>query len=102
MSELSNRKASGHWESIGHGGELTEGQTLTCCHCQNAWILQKGSGKLRGYCSKCDRYHCGAPACWECIPIERRLENAEAGRDELTPSPVTILVPPGIDLINGS
>ncbi len=99
MSELTSRKASGHWFSVGLGGELTEGQTLSCCHCQRTWILQKGSGRMRGYCPRCDRYHCGNPECFECVPVERRLENAEAGRNELTPAPAMIVVPGGIDLI---
>lgn len=97
MSEVSNRKASGHWFATGLAGELTEGQTLTCCHCQTAWILSKGSGKQRGFCLKCMGYTCGGVGCLECVPVERRLENIEAGRPELTPLPTSIIVPSTID-----
>ncbi len=101
MSEHTNRKASGHWFAMGMAGELTEGQTLTCTHCQSAWVLCKGSGKMRGFCTKCMGYTCGAKACLECVPAERRLENAEAGRPELTPAPVKILMPDEITKIQG-
>lgn len=97
MSEVTNRKASGHWFAMGLAGELTEGQTLTCCHCQHAWVLVKGSGKARGFCTRCMGYTCGAPACLGCVPAEQRLENIEKGLPELTPRPVQILVPGTID-----
>lgn len=99
MSEVSSRKASGHWEAMGLAGELTSGETLTCRHCQTAWIIQKGSGKTRGFCTRCMGYTCGGPDCIACIPVEVRLTNAEAGRDELTPAPQSIVVPPGWDYI---
>jgi len=98
MSEVSSRKASGYFQTVGHYGELADGETLSCCHCGAAWVLRKGSGKVRGFCTKCMRVHCGGPNCWECVPVERRLENLEAGRPELTPAPVSVYVgetPPG-------
>lgn len=82
---------------MGLWGELKDGETLSCVHCQHTWILQKGSGKARGFCTNCMGYHCGAPNCWECVPLEQRLENLEAGRPELTPGPVKILIPGEID-----
>lgn len=100
MAEVANRRASGVVQMMGLWGELVEGQTLSCCHCQHTWILRKGSGKLRGFCQRCMGYVCG-PGCMECIPIERRLENLEAGRPELTPAPALIVVPGGIDGIGG-
>lgn len=93
MSELTSRKRSGHFESMGLWGELTSGETLSCCHCSHTWVLQKGSGRLRGWCERCAAYHCGGPMCWECVPVERRLDNVEAGRPELTPCPVLVAVP---------
>lgn len=95
MSEVTNRRASGTWYAMGLAGELTEGQALQCCHCQKMWLLVKGSGKQRGFCTKCMGYVCG-PSCFECVPLERRLENIEAGRPETTPTPVSIFVPPGL------
>lgn len=100
MSEpLAHRKASGLFQFTGWYGEIQEGETLSCVHCQHTWIVQKGSGKMRGFCQRCMGYVCG-PACADCIPAERRWENSEAGRPELTPPPAMILVPDGIDRID--
>lgn len=96
MSEVTNRRCSGTWFSMGLAGELTEGQTLQCAHCQYTWILKKGSGKTRGFCTNCMGYVCG-PACVECIPAEQRICNMEKGLPPNTPAPVKIFVPPGID-----
>ncbi len=89
MSEVNHRKSSGVAQSFGVWGELEEGATLSCCHCQHTWILKKGSGKLRGFCQNCLGYVCG-PGCMECVPVERMIENMEAGRDPKTPPPVKI------------
>lgn len=94
MGEATSRKASGTFYATGLWGELVEGQTLSCVHCQHTWELKRGSGKLRGYCQNCAGYVCG-PGCLECVPVERRVENVEAGRPELTPAPVKVLVPDG-------
>ena len=98
MGRLTDRRASGTEYTTGIAGELHEGETLSCVHCQFTWSIQRGSVKHRGFCTKCMGYVCG-PACFECVPIERRLENLEAGRPELTPMPASILVPEGIDLM---
>lgn len=96
MSELTSRRASGHFSSMGLWGELTEGDTLSCVHCQAIWVCKKGSGKIRGYCERCHGYFCG-PGCQACVPWERQLDNIEAGRPQLTPMPTSIIVPPGIE-----
>lgn len=101
MSEVTHRKSSGSFQAMGLWGELMEGATLSCRHCQYTWVLQKGSGQARGFCTKCMGYVCG-PGCYECVPFERRIENIEAGRPETTPAPALILVPGGIDLIDGA
>lgn len=97
MSELSNRRRSGHFSALGIGGELQDGETLSCVHCQHTWELKKGSGKVRGFCTSCMGYHCGGPQCWDCVPLEQRLENIEKGRPVLTPGATKIFVPPGIE-----
>jgi len=96
VSEFTCRKASGYFQETGLWGELKDGETLSCCHCGGIWILQKGSGKARGFCQQCDRVHCGGPTCWECIPYEARIENLEAGRPELTPRPTKVFIPEGL------
>lgn len=97
MSELTHRKASGTWYSMGKWGELKSGDTLSCCHCQFTRILQKGSGVQWFWCMNCAGYHCGGPNCRGCQHWEQKLENIEAGRPLLTPAPVKILIPAGVD-----
>lgn len=101
MSEpLTSRKASGNVFIHGWYGELQEGETLSCVHCQETWLIQRGSGKMRGFCQKCNGFVCGLK-CADCVPVERRWENLEAGRPELTPMPAMILVPPEIESVSG-
>lgn len=92
MSDHLHSKQSGEYEVTGLYGETARGGTRQCCHCQATWVHQPGSGKLRGYCQQCMGFVCG-PACAECVPIERRLENSEAGRPENTPAPASVFVP---------
>lgn len=96
MGKHTDRRHSGYVEVTGLAGELKRGETLSCVHCQHSWVVQPGSGYVRGFCPNCMGYHCGAPACRVCVPIERRLENVEAGRPELTPAPPLIVVPAGV------
>lgn len=95
---LSDRRASGHFEVIGWWGEVQEGDTLSCVHCQATWVKQRGSGKLRGFCQKCSGFVCG-PGCAECVPWERKIENMECGRPVNTPLPESVSVPGRIELI---
>ena len=98
---LTHRKASGTYFAMGFWGELTEGSTLSCCHCQFTRILQKGSGAVWHWCPHCAGYHCGGPECRECVPVELRLENLEAGRHLLTPAKTRILIPSAIETVRG-
>src|SRR5437588_11074044 len=79
------RRPSGWTRTIGPYGEVVHADTLTCCHCQMTWEVVVGSGRQRGWCTRCNGPACGAPACMVCVPFERRLETLEAGRPELTP-----------------
>lgn len=68
----------------------------TCCHCQRTWEAPTGSlgGKMAGgFCGKCVGYICRNPDCLECIPVEQRLENIEAGRPLLTGRSTMVNVP---------
>ena len=60
---------------------LIEADTLQCVHCGCHWEMKPGSGNMRGFCTRCNGPVCG-PKCRECVPIERGLENLEAGRLE--------------------
>lgn len=96
MSELNHSKQSGEFTLTDVMGRAVQGATLSCVHCQSTWIVQRGSGKMRGYCQNCMGFVCG-PACAECVHFERKIENIEAGRPENTPAPVKIFVPPGLE-----
>lgn len=96
MSDHTHSKQSGEWTWEGWHGELERGATVQCAHCQFSWRLEKGSGRLRGWCFNCNGFVCG-PACAECVPLGRRLENVEAGKHPLTPGAPKILVPPGVE-----
>ena len=60
---------------------IIEEDTLQCVHCGMHWQVKPGSGNVRGFCGRCNGPICGAK-CLECVPIERGLENMEAGRLE--------------------
>lgn len=60
------------------------GETLQCVHCGGHWIRQPGSGRVRGFCTRCQGVVCGERNCWECVPEELMLLNMEAaGRTQL-------------------
>lgn len=51
-----------------------------CVHCQKVWLVQPGSGKLRGFCMKCNGPICG-PSCLECNGgMEKVNDDLMAGR----------------------
>lgn len=55
--------------------------TRQCMHCGSHHICVKGSGKLRGYCLKCNGWLCGKPSCLkECIHIDKKIEMYEKGK----------------------
>lgn len=56
------------------------GSTKQCCHCGGHFMMVKGSGKLRGYCTKCNEITCGKIGCCKCVPFEKKLEMIEAGK----------------------
>ena len=64
------------------GGILVDGtqtaDTLQCCHCGAHWERVPGSGRVRGYCMKCNAVICGKPECMaNCRPFEKWLEDVE-------------------------
>jgi hypothetical protein len=66
------------------GAILTDGQesayTLQCGHCGTQWVPQKGSGKVRGFCTKCNEPLCGADACMRYhVPKEALLDFLDGG-----------------------
>jgi hypothetical protein len=64
-----------------HGTDkVTHTDTISCCHCGRVWIWEPGSGRRRGFCLRCNAFHCGSVQCCECRPVEQLLENIEQGR----------------------
>jgi hypothetical protein len=48
------------------------GQTAQCKHCGDHFMILKGSGRVRGWCTSCMGFVCG-PKCAACVPFEVRL-----------------------------
>jgi hypothetical protein len=62
-------------------GQVTERKTVACGHCGRHWVWVKGSGRIRGFCRRCQKTTCG-PMCKfpaKCVPLEQMLENIERG-----------------------
>lgn len=75
-------RPAGHTEITWDDGRKVEGDTLQCAHCGQHWIVRPGSGRQRGWCLKCSGPLCGKQGCLErCYPMEKRLDDAEAGRN---------------------
>jgi hypothetical protein len=55
---------------------LTVADTERCVHCGAHWVRMPGSGRLRGWCTRCHGSVCG-PRCAVCVPFEQRLDQAE-------------------------
>ena len=55
------------------------GDTYQCAHCGGHFDMVKGSGKLRGYCTKCGHITCGKYECCTCVPFEKKLDLMEKG-----------------------
>lgn len=63
------------------GGPVIFQDTVSCIHCAYTWVWQRGSGKRRGWCTRCHGILCGRPSCaaLQCCHRERQLENMERG-----------------------
>lgn len=59
---------------------ILEIKTLQCVHCGGHFPHQPGSGKIRGFCMRCNGPICG-PNCQECVPWEAYLEILEGTRN---------------------
>lgn len=55
---------------------VTVADTLQCVHCGGHWVPRTGSGRVRGYCSRCNGPVCGRK-CAVCVPLERWLDTVE-------------------------
>lgn len=55
------------------------GCTMQCPHCNTHFPYQKGSGRIRGYCMRCNKMTCGSEPCMTCIPFEAKLDFIDGG-----------------------
>lgn len=78
-------------EYFGWHGEIDRVETKKCVHCGRHFHARPGSGKIRGYCARCNGVFC-SPTCTACVPEEQQLDNREAGRPLLF-RPTRVSVP---------
>jgi len=64
---------------------LQEIPTLQCVHCGGHFPVRPGSGKMRGYCTRCHGPVCSRACSGDCVPLAVQLENMEAGRPATMP-----------------
>ena len=67
----------------GNGGQIKivqpdapdfERDTLQCVHCMQHWMVEPGSGRRRGWCTRCSGPLCGAEECMKnCVPFEKKV-----------------------------
>lgn len=60
------------------GKRLWEGEVKQCIHCQYTWPHVPGSGRLFGFCMKCNGLTCGKDKCDTCYHNEKQIEDIEA------------------------
>jgi len=59
----------------------SQADTLCCAHCGRHWIVQRGSGRARGFCTNCMGPTCGNRECeTACEHREKRLDRLERER----------------------
>lgn len=63
-------------------GQMAEGATCTCSHCQKVTILSPTRKRDRGYCPKCDHYVCDGcetirVLTGECGLMRKKIEVAQ-------------------------
>ena len=80
MSIINGNRASGYIvrgvpsdQSV--SGKIETIETRMCVHCGAQWIYKPGSGRLRGWCLKCNGLLCGKQECIQYhVPLEARID----------------------------
>lgn len=67
------KKPAGTIIIVGDGPTI-ERDTLQCVHCMKHWVVQPGSGRRRGWCTRCNGPLCGAQECFTCVPFIAKVE----------------------------
>lgn len=79
MREGTRLRPNGYGIMTGPNG-IIEADTLQCVHCACHWQVKPGSGKIRGFCMRCNGPICGPKCSKKCVPAEQQLENIETGK----------------------
>ena len=53
------------------------GSTAMCRHCNAHFLVERGSGKKRGWCRYCGGPTCGKAQCDPCRPLGKWLDDVE-------------------------
>lgn len=73
-----HRQPNGEITFFNADGSETKFYTAQCVHCGLMWTVLPGSGRLRGYCTKCPGTLCGDYSCMtKCVYMEKWLETIE-------------------------
>jgi len=83
MFGRSKRGPAGYVQIFHPAERAVERETMQCVHCGAHWITAPGSGRRRGFCTRCNGLTCGAEACNPCVPYEARLEIEEGAHTPL-------------------
>ena len=79
------------------GGPAVTTDLVSCAHCAYTWAWVKGSGRMRGFCTRCNGITCGRPWCNAngCVCRMRQIENMEQGKpDSYRPIIVSVTAEP--------
>ncbi len=74
------RKASGYIIMDDGNGPVETAATVQCCHGGEHFISIKGSGHIRGFCTRCMGVTCGVPAHNICSDWRKRVDDFEKGK----------------------
>lgn len=74
LIEHNHSKCNGDIIITGADGNIVlEAPTMKCCHCEDMFVVIKGSKRKRGFCMKCMSPTCGKEQCDICTPLEVTL-----------------------------
>jgi len=77
------RKASGHIIMTDGNGAMQTADTLRCVHGGEHFISIKGSGHVRGFCTRCMGVTCGSAEHNICYDWRRKIDDFEKGKLEV-------------------
>jgi hypothetical protein len=93
-------KENGYYELTDPGSDKVykRAATTMCVHCGGHFEATPGSGRIRGFCYRCNGAICSFACAQKCVPRLQRIINMEAGLPEDYESPILIAVPSTFEL----